>query len=102
MLDAPVVDDVLAPLLLGATHAPRAPGVFAIAAPRGFLSQNGASMQPFPSCKGFVVASKTSHQKPHSPWKIRGNFSRFHVSPSPASADFIDSPLPRQERKQRL
>src|SRR5438132_9096976 len=103
MLDAPVVDDVLAPLLLGAAQAPRAPGVFAIAAPRGLSRlRAGSSRKTAHRCNRSLRARVSSASKTAFALENSRNFSRIHVSPSPASADFIDSPLPREERKQRL
>src|SRR5438876_931862 len=84
MLDAPVVDDVLAPLLLGAAHAPRAPGVFAIAAPCGLSRlRAGSSRKTAHRCNRFLRARVSlSHQKPRIKNRIRpGKFAgTFHAS----------------------
>src|SRR6184192_2707510 len=113
MLDAPVVDDALAPLLLGAAHAPRAPGVFAIAAPRGLSRlRAGSSRKTAHRCnrslvQGFrcrikTLASKTAFALENS-WELFTHPCFAISRPSAGeSADFIGSPLPREERKQRL
>src|SRR5438128_11752513 len=104
MLDVPVVDDALAPLLLEAAHAPRAPGVFAIAAQCGLSRlRAGSSRKTAHRCNRSLRARVSlSHQNPRIKNRIcPGKFAgTFHASilrsisrPSAgASADFIVSP----------
>src|SRR5438132_1380891 len=84
MLDAPVVDDVLAPLLLGAAQAPRAPGVFAIAAPRGLSRlRAGSSRKTAHRCNRSLRARVSlSYQKPRIKNRIRpGKFAELFTHP---------------------